>query len=179
MAAFLLILLAVLTRVLPHAAWFNFTAVGGSLLFFGARRPGKQAIWALLPLAATDYYLTVYAYGFPFHVSDYLLTWSWYAAVLLLGSMLLRQRASAGRVVSASLLASTSFFAVSNFAVWSGSAMYAHSLAGLGTCYLAALPFYRNDVASTLLVTGLAFGLPALLRRSAETRAANALHPAA
>ncbi len=171
MAAFVLILLAVLTRVLPHAGWFNFTAVGGALLFFGARRPGKQALWALLPLAATDYYLTVFAYGYPFHLADYLVTWSWYAAVLVLGSLLLKQRASAGRVIGGSLLASTSFFAVSNFVVWSGSAMYAHSLAGLGTCYLAALPFYRNDLVSTLLVTGCAFGLPALLQRWAAAHA--------
>ncbi len=172
MFAFLLVLIAVLSRVLPHAAWFNFTAVGGSLLYFGARRPLRQAVWALLPLAATDYYLTVYAYNYPFHVGSYLITWAWYLAVLVLGAMLLKGRASAPRVIGGSLLASTSFFAISNFVVWSGSGMYAHSLSGLGTCYLAALPFYRNDAVSTLLVSGLAFGLPALLRRSAENHGA-------
>ena len=171
MFAFVLILLAVLSRVLPHAAWFNFTAVGGSLLYFGARRPLKQAAWALLPLFATDYYLTVYAYGFPFHLNDYLLTWSWYAAVLVLGSLMLKQSASAGRLIGASVLAPTAFFGISNFTVWSASGMYPHSLGGLGTCYLAALPFYRNDLASTLLVTGLAFGLPVLLHRSIPTEA--------
>jgi hypothetical protein len=164
MIAFALILLAVLTRVLPHAGWFNFTAVGGSLLYFGARRPLRQAIWALLPLAATDYYLTVYAYSYPFHIQDYLLTWAWYAAVLVLGAMVLKSKASAGRVITASILAPTSFFAISNFAVWAGSGLYPHTAAGLATSYAAAIPFYRNDLASTLLVTGLAFGVPALVR---------------
>ena len=67
MSAYLLILLAVLSRiaVLPHLPWLNFTAVGGSLIFFGARRPLRQAILPVALLAATDYYLTVYAYNYP------------------------------------------------------------------------------------------------------------------
>ncbi len=37
MAAFVLIVIAIASRLLPHAGWFNFTAVGGSLLYLGAR----------------------------------------------------------------------------------------------------------------------------------------------
>jgi len=173
MSAFILILVAVFTRILPHAGWFNFTAVGGSLLYFGARRPMRQAAWALLPLMATDYYLTTAVYRSAFHAQDYLITWVWYAAALVLGSLLLRERTSGLRVVSGSLLASTSFFAVSNYAVWVGSAMYPHSVGGLTACYAAALPFYRNDVASTLLVTGLAFGMEALVRHARHQEAAH------
>ena len=44
MFAFLLILLAIVSRVAPHPAWLNFTAVGGGLLYFGARRPLVQAV---------------------------------------------------------------------------------------------------------------------------------------
>ena len=89
MSAYLVLLFAVLSRVLPHAfhaTGVNLTAVGGSLLFFGARRSRWQAVFAILALAATDYYLTVYAYGFPFKVSSYLATWAWYGAICLLGS---------------------------------------------------------------------------------------------
>lgn len=168
MAAFVLILVAVITRVLPHAGWFNFTAVGGSLLYFGARRPLRESALALLPLMATDYYLTAIVYRMPFHAQDYVVTWLWYAAALVLGSLLLRKRTSVLRVVSASLLASTSFFAVSNYAVWVGSGMYPHTLAGLTACYAAAIPFYRNDLVSTLLVSSLAFGIELLVRRSHE-----------
>jgi hypothetical protein len=35
----------------------------------------------------------------------------------------------------------------------------------LVACYAAAVPFYRNDLISTALVAGLAFGLPVLVRR--------------
>ncbi len=164
--AYLLILFAVVSRALPHP-WWNFTAVGGSLLYFGARRPLREAVVPVAIFAALDYYLTIYAYDYPFHLSAYLLTWAWYAAVIVLGHLLLRRRPSAARVATAVLFSSTSFFLASNYAVWVGSALYPHTLAGLGTCFLAALPFYRNDLLSTGLVAGLAFGMPALARRYA------------
>jgi hypothetical protein len=172
MSAFVLILVALASRIAALSGWFNFTAVGGSLLFFGARRPLRQAAWAVVPFMAMDVYLTTRVYGMAFHAQDYLVTWLWYAAVLVLGSLLLRQRTNVTRVVSGSLLASTSFFAVSNYAVWVGSAMYPHTLGGLTACYAAGLPFYRNDLVSTLLVTGVAFGAEALVRRSREAHTA-------
>jgi hypothetical protein len=120
MSAFLLVLVAVFSRVIPHS-WLNFTAVGGALLFFGARRPLKQAILPIALLAATDYYLTVYAYNFAFHVQEYLVTWAWYAAVIVLGSLLLKNQLSVGRVAGAVALSATSFFLASNYAVWLSS----------------------------------------------------------
>ena len=165
MSAYLLIVLAVVSRVVPHPGWFNFTAVGGSLIYFGARRPLRQAILPVAVLAATDYYLTVYAYNYPFHVSAYLLTWAWYAAIILLGRALLAKHVSALRVGTAVLIAPTSFFLITNFAAWVGSALYPQTFAGLGMSYVAGLPFYRNDLISTALVAGLAFGVPALARQ--------------
>ncbi|MGC2301055.1 MAG: DUF6580 family putative transport protein, partial [Acidobacteriaceae bacterium] len=57
-----------------------------------------------------------------------------------------------------------------NYAVWAGSAMYPHSAAGLGACYVAALPFYRNDLLSTTVITVVAFGVPVLVRKLNEQR---------
>jgi len=78
MVAYVLVLLAVLTRVLPHAGLWNFTAVGGALLYFGARRSWKEMLAPLAVLMATDYYLTTYVYHYPFQIQGYMLTWSWY-----------------------------------------------------------------------------------------------------
>jgi len=167
MFSYFFVLIAVFTRILPHP-WWNFTAVGASLLVFGARRSPKFFLLPVFALAATDYYLTVFAYNYPFHVQFYLVTWAWYLGVCWMGHGFLRQRANAGRVVAAALSASTSFFLASNFAVWMGSVMYPHTLSGLATCYIAGLPFYRNDVLSTTLLTSAVFGLPALARRLAE-----------
>ena len=68
----------------------------------------------------------------------------------------------------------TSFFLISNYAVWTVSShrvplasdMYAHTFSGLIACYAAAIPFYRNDLFSTAIVAGLAFGMPVLVRRA-------------
>jgi hypothetical protein len=46
---------------------------------------------------------------------------------------------------------------------------YPHTLSGLVACYAAAMPFYRNDLISTTIVAGLAFGLPVLVRRMNAT----------
>ena len=165
MSAYLLIIAALLSRIIPHPAWLNFTAVGGSLLYFGARRPLRQAIIPVALLAATDYYLTVYFYSYPFQISAYLITWAWYAAVIVLGHVLLAKHVSALRVGTAVLLAPTSFFLITNFAAWIGSPLYPQTFAGLGMSYVAGLPFYRNDLISTALVAGLAFGLPAIARQ--------------
>lgn len=168
MIAYLLLLVAVLSRVvvLPHTAWLNFTAVGGALLYFGARRPWREMVAPLGILIATDYCLTVYAYHYPFHWQSYVPTWIWYAAAIMLGQILLHARANFTRVAAATLLGPTSFFVISNYAVWAESAMYPHTLSGLVACYAAAIPFYRNDLLSTAIVLGLAFGVPALVRRT-------------
>ncbi len=172
MAAYLVLLMAVLSRVLPHAVHttgVGFTAVGGGLLFFGARRSRWQTVIAVLALMATDFYLTTYVYGFAFHASAYVVTWAWYAAVCLMGYELLRAKPSALRVGGAVLASATSFFVLSNFMVWMNGTLYAHSLAGLATCYIAAVPFYANDAMSTAMTAGALFGLPVLAASIAES----------
>jgi hypothetical protein len=165
MIAYLLVLVAVLTRVIPHAGWYNFTAVGGSLLYFGARRPLRELAAPVAALMATDFYLTAFVYQYPFHWPAYVITWAWYAAAIVLGWILLRAKTSWVRVGAAALLGPTSFFMVSNFSVWAGSNMYPHTPGGLIACYVAAIPFYRNDLISTTLVLAAAFGIPVLVRR--------------
>jgi hypothetical protein len=181
MLAYLVLLLAVLSRILPHAfhevSW-NFTAVGGGLLFFGSRmkasdseptwRTGLKLASAVAALMATDYYLTVFVYQYPFRPSGYVITWVWYAAVCLLGMGLLT-KPSVLRVVVGVLASATSFFLLSNFMVWAGGAMYPRTLAGLGDCFLAGVPFYRNDLVSTAITSGALFGLPVLAAKIVET----------
>lgn len=171
MSAFFWVIAAVLSRILPHP-WLNFTAVGAGLLYFGAKRSLRWILVPVVALAATDYYLTVFAYGYSFHVASYLVTWVWYAAVVVLGYLLLREKITVARVGTGAVLAPTSFFLVSNYAVWVSSPMYPHTFAGLMTCYAAGLPFYQNDLISTAVFCGIAFGVPALARRMAEQRSA-------
>ena len=113
MAAYLLLLLAVLSRLAlaatPHPEWFNFTAVGGMLLYFGARRSWREMLAPLAMLMATDYLLTVYAYHYSFHWQGYIPTWVWYVAAMALGQILLKARTTFVRVAAGALLGPTSF----------------------------------------------------------------------
>jgi hypothetical protein len=85
---------------------------------------------------------------------------------MALGLILLKAKTNFVRVAVGVILGPTSFFVVSNYAVWaSGIVLYPHTLSGLMACYVAAIPFYRNDLLSTAMVAGLAFGVPALVRR--------------
>jgi hypothetical protein len=167
MLAYLVLLLAAVSRLLPHAlhgVGLNFTAVGGGLLFFGARRSRWQAGIAAGVMALTDIYLTCCVYNARFHAADYLITWAWYAGVCLLASGLLR-RITPLRVVAGVLCSATSFFVLSDLAVWVTSSMYPHTAHGLAECFWLALPFYANDLVSTALTATVLFGLPVVAAR--------------
>jgi len=174
MTAYVLLLLAVLSRFLPlaggqfHLGWMNFTAVGAVLLFFGARRSWREMLAPLAVLAATDFFMTTVVYHYSFHVAWYVPTWGWYIAAMALGKILLEAKTSAVRVGSASLLGPTSFFLISNYAVWVAGGMYDKTLSGLGVCYVAGLPFYRNDVIATMLISAAIFGVEAWVRSSQQ-----------
>jgi hypothetical protein len=174
MPAYLLLLLAVLSRVVPHPDWLNFTAVGGALLFFGARRSWREMLAPLAVLMATDVYLTLFSYHYAFHWADYIPTWTWYIAAMVLGQILLHSRTTLPRFVTAVVLGPTSFFLMSNFAAWMTLDRYPRTFDGLIICYVAGLPFYRNDLLSTTIIAGLAFGAPVLVKRIQQRRIADA-----
>ncbi len=177
MAAYLLLLVAVLSRVIPHAPWWSFTAVTGSLLYFGAKRPWREMLAPLAALITADCYLTLFRYSGYSIRWDSAITWGWYLAAMLLGAALLRKRVTFMRGAAGALLGPTSFFLVSNFGVWACGSFgtYPHTLAGLAACYWAGVPFYRNDLLATPLVLAVALGVPALLRRTSQARAQEAL----
>jgi hypothetical protein len=170
MLAYLFIVIAVAVRLLPHP--WHLTPIGAALLFFGAKRPVREWIAPLALLGATDVYLTTMQYHM--HVSvDHLVTWVWYLAALGIGYMLVR-KVDALRVVGASLASATSFFLVSNFAVWAFGNMYAKTFAGLVQCYTMAIPFFRGTFASDLIYTPVLFSVPYALKliekKTAEAR---------
>lgn len=178
MSVLLVLLLAILGRVLPvalHSQSWNFSLLGGSLLFLGSRmsqESPRRAAWkiggVLAALVVTDYCITVFGYQLPFHYSGvYVTMWLWYAGMMI-ASMGLFRKVTVVRVAAAAVAGPTSFFLLSNFAVWVAG-MYAHTTAGLAQCYVMGLPFYRNDLVSTAITVGALFGLPVLASRIAES----------
>jgi len=163
----LLILLAVASRLLPHAP--NFTPVAALGLFAGATL-GRRAAW-LVPLGAL--LLSDAVIGF-YHPMIMFWNYSGFAACLLLGSGLLGRSRSIARLGGATLASSIAFFTLSNFGMWA-SGYYPRTLAGLGACYAAGLPFFRPTLLSDALYTAVLFGAYAALRAMFPRREAAAV----
>jgi hypothetical protein len=65
------------------------------------------------------------------------------------------------------VLSSVQFFLITNFGAWLGMPqLYSRSLAGLGNCYVAAIPFFGRTLASDLVYSAALFGLHAWLSRT-------------
>lgn len=154
---FALIVLAVVSRLLPHPP--NFVFLGALGLFAGCHFRGIAAI--LVPLVALlisdtiGHFASISGMGF----YDPVVMATVYAGIAASGliGMTLRNRHSAGRVVTASLACSATFFLLSNFGVWA-SGMYSASFTGLVACYSAALPFFQYTLAGDLFYATLTFG---------------------
>jgi hypothetical protein len=158
MLAYLFVLFALITRLpsMPHP--WNFTAVTAALLYFGARGERRRMWLPLVLLIASDLALDKYVYNYPFSW-DLLLTWSWYAGMLFLGTSL-RESTKWLRIAGAAITGSVSFFVISNFGVWAATNMYAKTASGLVACYAAGVPFFRRTLEGDMLYTAVMFGLP-------------------
>ena len=64
-------------------------------------------------------------------------------------------------VLSSSLL----FFVITNFGYWLTTDTYDNSVIGLLNCYIAAIPFYKGTLLSTLFYTPLFIGVYYLLQK--------------
>ena len=150
------ILAAAALRLVPHPP--NFSPIGAMALFSGAFL-GRRALAFVAPIAALI--LSDMVLGF-YHgmATVYFST----ALIVVLGSVALR-RVSPVRVGAAALASSILFFALTNFGMWLFSGFYPHTLAGLETCYIAAIPFFQNTLAGDLFYASLLFGGLAVAER--------------
>ena len=173
MSSVLLVILAAFSRLVPH--WPNVTAVGALALFSGARlRRGASFAIPLAAMALSDL-LIDFGSGRPLLTPVRAAVYGGFAATVLLGRFL-QHRSGIARLAALSLSSSVIFFAVTNLAMWVEGGIYPRSASGLAACYVAALPFFRNEIFGDLAWTAVLFGLDALIRRRrAEARPAPAV----
>lgn len=153
-----LVLACALSRLLPHP--MNFSPIEAVALFAGAAF-GSRALAIAVPLAAmlvSDLFLG-------FHGGMWVV-YGCIALIALAGSRLGR-RVTALRVAGYGLGAATFFFVATNFHVWVGGdgAMYPRTWEGLVACYVAAIPFFHNQLAGVAFYSLLLFGGWSLLRQ--------------
>lgn len=155
-ALVLMVLVAAFSRLIPHP--WNFTAIGAMALFGGAYFPSKKQS-LFIPIAA----LILSDLVLGFH-ETMLFVYGAFLATVLIG-WTLREERSVLKVGTLSLVTSSVFFLVSNFGVWIMQSMYAKTWAGLVECYVAAIPFFGNQIAGDLFFAAVLFGAYETLKK--------------
>lgn len=148
--AYAVVLLVIAWRLFVEIP--NFTPVM-ALAFFGGAYFGRKHIAYLLPFSAmliSDLILGIHNTMF--------FVYGAFALAVGIG-VLLRNRVSVLSVLGGSLASSIIFFLFTNLGVWiTGMVGYPMNFAGLVQCYVAAIPFFRTEVISTLVFSGVFFG---------------------
>ncbi len=154
-----LILLGVVARLAPHPP--NATPLMAIALFGGTYLAKRWSV--LLPLiivAASDLVIGWHDTVF--------FTWGAFALTGLI-AWWVRRQPSAGRILCGAFAGSLAFFLITNFGVWligHGGTMYLKTLDGLVSCYVAAIPFFRNALLGDVAYTAALFGGYALALRA-------------
>jgi len=146
---------AALTRLLPHP--FNFTPIGAIALFGGVYIRDKR-LSILLPLVVllfSDLLLQL-TFGNGFY-KDMVFVYGSFGLIALGGS-LLRGHEQRQTIMVASLCSSILFFLITNFGVWISYNTYQPTLAGLVSCYVAGIPFFKGTVMGDLVYNLMLFG---------------------
>jgi hypothetical protein len=158
-----LIILAIITRFLPHP--MNFTPIAAIALFGGAYFSNRWLAF-VAPLAImflSDLLLQIFT-GNGFHSGMYLVYGS-FALVTLLGIMM-QNKISPLRVLTSSIGGTLLFYFITNFAFfYPESAIaqpelgnYPHNLTGIMASYAAGLPFLKNALVGDIFYSSLLFG---------------------
>jgi hypothetical protein len=157
-----IIVAAAISRLVPHAP--NFTPIGALALFAGAQFEGRIMAFAV-PVAAM--LLSDAVLGFWFY-HDMPAVYAAFLLTVLMGRCLRRwgQNPKASAIATASVLSATVFYVLTNFSVWLSSGLYPHTVTGLVTCYVMAIPFFGNTLASGLFYSLIMFGAARLADRT-------------
>lgn len=172
LSASLLVVAAAITRLFPHPP--NFTAIGAMAIFGGSALKDRKLAF-LLPIGAlllSDIGLQLFTSTKGFYgTSQYFV----YAAFIIITALAtLMQKRSVANIAFAAVWSGAIFFVLSNLGVWASSTFYPKSIAGLGACYAAAIPFYKNDffgnfvlnsVMGNMFYSALLFGFYTIMER--------------
>jgi hypothetical protein len=166
---FLIVLFATLTRIaippfLGHPP--NFSPLDAIALLSGAYF--NQRITACFVVLLSVWVGDIFLNGQLFY-SGFYWQYACYVLITLLGTTL-KNQIKPLRLGVAALTSSFLFFLVSNFGVWY-SGFYPITFDGFLTCYIAAIPFFKNTILSDLFFVGILFMGVELFQYKLKTRA--------
>ncbi|MFT4202476.1 MAG: hypothetical protein QM610_01065 [Chitinophagaceae bacterium] len=162
LAFVLLLVVSAVYRVVPgrppgFAPQYSMAVFGGAVFL-------KDKKWAfVLPVVSLFISDLLYQLLFKLGVSTIpgfydglLVNYIIFASVTFFGFLL--KKWNVWNIAVVSVLAATYYFILSNFAMWLFSGFYPRTMDGLKACYVAAIPFYKNSVAASLVFSALLFG---------------------
>ena len=173
-----LIVLAMLSRLIPHAP--NFTAVAAAGLFAGFAF-GREIKSFLIPLVAlwlsdlliNNIIYAQYYEGFRLFTPGFYWIYGGMLAAVVIGRIGL----SSFKILplaGAGLSSAVVFYIITNFGAWIGNPLYAQNISGLMASYTAALPFLLNQVLGTFFYGAIIFGAAYAFTRKPAVRGVNA-----
>lgn len=160
-----LIVACALSRLVPHPP--NFSPIEATALFAGAYLGSRWAAVAvpILAMMLSDWFLGWH--------DGLLVVYACVAAMALAGTHM-AGRVTAWRVARYALISAVGFFVVTNAFVWLTSGMYPRTGVGLWACYVAAIPFFHNQLAGVALYATLLFGAWGLWQATTRRKPASA-----
>lgn len=162
--ALVIIVLGLALRLIPHAP--NAAPVEGLALLGGAYISRRHLAF-LLPLVMLylgDLVLnnTILRGFFPsvegiVWYSDYMITVMLSMVVIVALGIGLLRKVTALRVLGSAVLGSVVFFLITNLGVWAAGTLYPPTGTGLLECYIAAIPYFRTSLMTTVVFSSVAF----------------------
>lgn len=152
-----LIFLGILSRLLPHPP--NLTAMNAIALFgicsLGSLRLSLFTVFAILLLS--DFLLGFY--------SNMIFIYASLGLIVLMGYWL-KTKQTFVRTIVLLIASSCLFFIITNLGVWLFDSMYPKTILGLEMCYVAAIPFFLNNLIGSFLFGMLLRGYLSLANRN-------------
>jgi hypothetical protein len=138
----------------------NFTPIAAIALFAGAylRKKKLALLLPIIILAVTDAIIGNY---------DFITMSAVYVSFVLTGliGLFVGKKIKVLTVAGGAIASSLLFFLITNFGTWlSGFCGYPMTFGGLAICYEMAIPFFRNEILSTLVYSGVLFGIFELVK---------------
>lgn len=149
LAAYLLICIVGLSRLLPHP--MGFTPIGALGLFSGAYMNRRWSfavpiIALFIGDAITGFYNTLIM----------LCVYIGFAIAALIGKILLHKKRSFALIGTAIFISALIFFILTNTASW--WVYYPHTIDGLLLCYINGLPYFGRTILADLFYCTILFG---------------------
>jgi len=143
-----LILILAFSRLIPHPP--NFTPIIAVAIMSGYffRNIYLSTIILVITMLITDLIIGFYSNMLFVYLSLFLIVTLFFK---------INDKMKLSNLFIFGFVGSLIFYIVSNFGVWALSDMYEGSLAGLAQCYIAAIPFFKNTLFSTIIFSYAAF----------------------